>query len=562
MKNNICIYSGDKPYLYVLFSYSDRARALPIVKAMKDVRTFYGVGIEYDTDPSELMKEKIEKAHAVLLFINEQIFTFRYLRELFSWLVLANKPIIAVFPEPIKLMPYAEAALASAERLPLYELPEGITASEILASMPTVAPCLKEELTEAEKTLEKAVEAYFDDKLFEAYELIMPLIEQKNKDAAMILGTMCQSGKIYPKDSPDPLYWWQTAASWGSFEGYYALAKYYGECLQDTDPDEREKRKELFEYFCRFALPAVEAGHADTEYLYAKTALYTDGHTERAVNVLLDACKAAHRGALRLAAEEFDRMDCPYRDRKLAADCRLYGAALGDVSLMRAIAEKALTDDDSDKEPEGFYFYLLASTFDDDEANYQLARLYEKGIGTNKIHLKAMRYYRSASAQGHKAASYALAEQYRAGEVINANLTHALEYYLKSGDYKDSYYRIACLYADGKGNIPRDYRKTVEYLLLESKKVHPLPEALNALGYCYEKGFGVSVDHKEANYWYFHAAVLGCAPAAFNLAHCYQNGIGCAVDLDKARHYYAKAVTLGHAEAATALLALCPLPQS
>lgn len=62
---------------------------------------------------------------------------------------------------------------------------------------------------------------------------------------------------------------------------------------------------------------------------------------------------------------------------------------------------------------------------------------------------------------------------------------------------------------------------------------------------------------KEAVTHFRSAAVLGCAPAAFNLGLCHELGVGTAQDLKQAVCYYEKAAEEGHATAMYNLGVFC-----
>ncbi|KAJ3280722.1 Receptor-interacting serine/threonine-protein kinase 2 [Rhizoclosmatium sp. JEL0117] len=67
------------------------------------------------------------------------------------------------------------------------------------------------------------------------------------------------------------------------------------------------------------------------------------------------------------------------------------------------------------------------------------------------------------------------------------------------------------------------------------------------LGISYQKGFGVDQDYHRAVSWYEKAAYQGNAAAEHNLGVCYENGWGVDQDLNAAVICYQKAADLGHA---------------
>ena len=74
-------------------------------------------------------------------------------------------------------------------------------------------------------------------------------------------------------------------------------------------------------------------------------------------------------------------------------------------------------------------------------------------------------------------------------------------------------------------------------------------EAQNALGTCYDKGWGVGKDQKEAVKWYRLAAEQGNASAQWNLAVSYDEGEGVAKNAAEAFKWYKKAADQGDAKA-------------
>lgn len=61
------------------------------------------------------------------------------------------------------------------------------------------------------------------------------------------------------------------------------------------------------------------------------------------------------------------------------------------------------------------------------------------------------------------------------------------------------------------------------------------------LGWCYEVGFGVECDEKQAVWLYEQAISLQYIPAYCNLGLCYENGIGVSTDLEMAAWCYQQA---------------------
>ena len=126
--------------------------------------------------------------------------------------------------------------------------------------------------------------------------------------------------------------------------------------------------------------------------------------------------------------------------------------------------------------------------------------------------------------------------------------TKAVRWYRKSADqgYQFAQYNLGFCYEKGLGvsaqlvEASKWYRKAAE-------QGHAASQC--SLGLCYEFGKGVTKDLEEAVIWYRKAAEQGYATAQCNLAYCYKNGIGLAQDETEAYAWFKKAAEQGHARA-------------
>lgn len=82
--------------------------------------------------------------------------------------------------------------------------------------------------------------------------------------------------------------------------------------------------------------------------------------------------------------------------------------------------------------------------------------------------------------------------------------------------------------------------------LLREAAEHNIPSAQNALGECYQRGYGVSIDYSTAVSWYTRSANNGNSDAQYNLAVCYSRGLGVGRDISRAATYFEKAANQGH----------------
>ena len=69
------------------------------------------------------------------------------------------------------------------------------------------------------------------------------------------------------------------------------------------------------------------------------------------------------------------------------------------------------------------------------------------------------------------------------------------------------------------------------------------------LGFCYENGYGIEKDYKQATIYYHKAANQGLVEAQFNLGICYYNGYGVEKNPAEAVKWFRKAANQGDAQA-------------
>lgn len=103
----------------------------------------------------------------------------------------------------------------------------------------------------------------------------------------------------------------------------------------------------------------------------------------------------------------------------------------------------------------------------------------------------------------------------------------------------------AAVSAEGVALVQRGNYAAALPLLRQSAE-HNVSQAQNALGECYQRGYGVSIDYSQAVSWYSKAANNGNADAQYNLAVCYSRGVGVNKNPSSAATYFEKAARQGH----------------
>ena len=88
-------------------------------------------------------------------------------------------------------------------------------------------------------------------------------------------------------------------------------------------------------------------------------------------------------------------------------------------------------------------------------AMYNIAVIYDNGIGIKKDKNMAISWYKRASDLNHKIAQYNLGWMYYHGEIVEQNYFHAMKYYRLSANqgYKKAQFNIANLFFMGLGTL-------------------------------------------------------------------------------------------------------------
>ena len=113
------------------------------------------------------------------------------------------------------------------------------------------------------------------------------------------------------------------------------------------------------------------------------------------------------------------------------------------------------------------------------------------------------------------------------------------------GKTPEQIYSLGNSYYYGTGGKTQDYAKALKYYRIAAERGKM--EAINDIGYMYDKGLGVTQDYSEAVKWYRKAAEQGDAVGQSNLGYMYEIGNGVTQDKVEAVKWYRKAAEQGHA---------------
>ena len=225
-----------------------------------------------------------------------------------------------------------------------------------------------------------------------------------------------------------------------------------------------------------------------------------------------------------------------------------------------------------------FQQYMIAARdYGHPEAQFEVARCYQNGMGVEKNEENAVVWYKKAAEQGNAEAQCALGECYQ--QAGNAEMAFQ-QYMVAARDYgrPEAQFEVARCYQNGTG-VEKNEENAVVWYKKAAEQCDA--EAQCALGECYYQARGVEKDDKEARRWYEAAATQGnvtaqymtgrlyaalsynvaavkwytkaaeqeCPEAQYELGVCYEAGDGVGKDEAKAAELYRKAAVQGYAEA-------------
>lgn len=189
------------------------------------------------------------------------------------------------------------------------------------------------------------------------------------------------------------------------------------------------------------------------------------------------------------------------------------------------------------------YWLKTAGGFGNPQAATQLGLLYLQP-GWRESHAdQAMQWFLRAAASNYASAEINLALMYMRGWGTQPNQEEALRWLRKAAQHGSqrakTYLGIVLVKSPDKTQQEEGFK-----LIQESAKKKD-PEALNALGYCYELGLGTTINLAEAMRWYKRGAAAGNADAMHNVASLYVTGDGVPKDPKQVLHWSMRACDAG-----------------
>ncbi|OUS17220.1 hypothetical protein A9Q88_05175 [Gammaproteobacteria bacterium 50_400_T64] len=197
-----------------------------------------------------------------------------------------------------------------------------------------------------------------------------------------------------------------------------------------------------------------------------------------------------------------------------------------------------------------FDWYLRAAEQDHELAQGQVGYMYFKGQGVGQSYSTALVWLERAALKGHINSQFNLAGLYFYGNGTTVDYPSAFKWYLKAAEQGHNMAQEQTAVMLGKGlGIERNYKDAIFW----HKKLlaqYAVPDSMFAIGYAYNTGgAGVTQDYLAAARWYEKAAQANHVIAQRNLGILYQKGLGVGKNPQRAFNFYMKAAQQGNSDA-------------
>lgn len=182
------------------------------------------------------------------------------------------------------------------------------------------------------------------------------------------------------------------------------------------------------------------------------------------------------------------------------------------------------------------------------KGQFNLGFAYHRGKGVAQDCKEAIIWYRKAAEQGHVKAQCKLAYCHIEFGVIY-DPKESLKWYRKAAEQNDAeaIYRIGEFHTGAHGALEKNLDEAIKCFRKSAGMGYDL--AIKEMGWCYEKGIGVSQDYAEAARWYRKSSEQNYRWSQFRLGNMYENGLGVSKDMNEAIEWYKKSARLGYQEA-------------
>lgn len=201
-------------------------------------------------------------------------------------------------------------------------------------------------------------------------------------------------------------------------------------------------------------------------------------------------------------------------------------------------------------DPNGVDALTIQAKNGDMWAQYTIARMYGSGFNVNESYSEAVRWYTSASAQGHLMARSVLhslvpSEEDVSDEDLESWMEENADRFITKAEEGNAIAQCdtGWMYQYGKGKV-QDYKEAVNWY--RKSAMQGYARAQNILGVMYQNGQGVEQSYAEAVKWYRRAADQNYARALYHLGLLFEDGLGVDQSYINAAEHYTRAANQGH----------------
>lgn len=190
-------------------------------------------------------------------------------------------------------------------------------------------------------------------------------------------------------------------------------------------------------------------------------------------------------------------------------------------------------------------------------AQVNLGASYVQGNGVPKDSQEALKLFHLAAGQGDAPAQHNLGWMYQTGEGVQKNSQEAVKWYRLAADQglTDAQYGLAWLYRTGEG-VSKNPQEAAKWYRLAADQ--GMSFAQYKLALMYQTGEGVPKNDQEAIRLMHLSADQGTPVAQNSLGDIYKNGQGTSTDISEARRWYGLAAAQGNEAAIASLANLAP----
>ena len=198
---------------------------------------------------------------------------------------------------------------------------------------------------------------------------------------------------------------------------------------------------------------------------------------------------------------------------------------------------------------QAFKFYKLAADQNHVQAQFKTGAFYSNGTGIEKDVSQAFKYFKLAADQGHVESQFTIGLLSKIGEEVEKDVSQAFKYFKLAADqnHAEAQYNIGNFYSTGEGGVEKDVSQAFKYFKLAADQNHV--RAQFRTGVIYSTSKGIEKDVSQALKYFKLAADQGHVESQYNIGGIYELGEG-GIENDSLQSfkYYKLAADQGHVE--------------